>query len=112
MRVLVITPTYNERDNLEAIIEAVLSSPVGADYMIVDDNSPDGTGDLADQIAAEQPRLKVHHRAGKLGLGSAYREAFGRAAEPREVANVMVFLASDLASYMTGEVVSVSSQHP
>jgi dolichol-phosphate mannosyltransferase len=79
MRVLVVTPTYNERDNLEALCSAVLASPIGADYMIVDDNSPDGTGQLADQLAAREPRLKVMHRAGKLGLGSAYREAFGRA---------------------------------
>jgi dolichol-phosphate mannosyltransferase len=79
VRVLVVTPTYNERDNLEALCRAVLSSPIGADYLIVDDNSPDGTGQLADQLAATEPRLKVMHRAGKLGLGSAYREAFARA---------------------------------
>jgi len=79
MRVLVVTPTYNECDNLEALCSAVLASPIAADYMIVDDNSPDGTGQLADQLAAVEPRLKVMHRAGKLGLGSAYREAFGRA---------------------------------
>lgn len=79
MRVLVVTPTYNERDNLEALVSAVLSSPINADYMIVDDNSPDGTGQLADEIAAREPRLKVMHRPGKLGLGSAYRQAFQRA---------------------------------
>jgi dolichol-phosphate mannosyltransferase len=79
MRVLVVTPTYNERDNLEALCAAVLGSPIDADYMIVDDNSPDGTGQLADQLAAANPRLKVMHRPGKLGLGSAYREAFTRA---------------------------------
>src|SRR5262245_52887975 len=81
MRVLVITPTYNERDNLEALVTAVLASPVGADYMIVDDNSPDRTGVLADQNAAREPRFKVMHRPGKLGLGSAYRQAFSRALE-------------------------------
>ena len=79
MRVLVVTPTYNERDNLEALCDAVLASPIGADYMIVDDNSPDGTGQLADQLVAANPRIKVMHRPGKLGLGSAYRQAFGRA---------------------------------
>jgi dolichol-phosphate mannosyltransferase len=79
MRVLVVTPTYNEHDNLEALCSAVLASPIAADYMIVDDNSPDGTGQLADRLAAAEPRLKIMHRAGKLGLGSAYREAFGRA---------------------------------
>ncbi|HEY8515162.1 MAG TPA: polyprenol monophosphomannose synthase [Candidatus Binatia bacterium] len=81
MRILVVTPTYNERDNLQALCTAVLSSPIGADYMIVDDNSPDGTGQLADELAAAEPRLKVMHRPGKLGLGSAYRQAFQRALE-------------------------------
>lgn len=79
MRVLVVTPTYNECDNLEALCDAVLASPIGADYMIVDDNSPDGTGKLADQLSAANPRIKVMHRPGKLGLGSAYRQAFSRA---------------------------------
>ena len=79
MRVLVVTPTYNERDNLEALCAAVLASPIHADYMIVDDNSPDGTGRLADELAAREPRIKVMHRPGKMGLGSAYRQAFGRA---------------------------------
>jgi len=76
MRTLVITPTYNERDNIEALAETVLSAPGELDYLVVDDNSPDGTGDLADEIARRTPRFKVLHRAGKLGLGSAYREAF------------------------------------
>jgi dolichol-phosphate mannosyltransferase len=79
MRVLVVTPTYNEHDNLEALCAAVLASPIRADYMIVDDNSPDGTGKLADELSAKEPRIKVMHRPGKLGLGSAYRQAFGRA---------------------------------
>jgi dolichol-phosphate mannosyltransferase len=79
MRVLVITPTYNERDNLEALVAAVLAAPIPADYLIVDDNSPDGTGALADEIAAREPRFKVMHRPGKLGLGSAYRQAFTQA---------------------------------
>lgn len=81
MRVLVVTPTYNERDNLEALCAAVLASPIHADYMIVDDNSPDGTGQLADELSAKEPRIKVMHRPGKMGLGSAYRQAFGRALE-------------------------------
>ena len=76
MRTLVITPTYNERENPELLAEAVLSQPGELEYLIVDDNSPDGTGELADQIAAREPRFQVLHRAGKLGLGSAYREAF------------------------------------
>jgi len=79
MRVLVITPTYNERDNLESLSEAVFAQPIGADYLVIDDNSPDGTGRLADEIAARQSRFGVMHRPGKLGLGSAYREGFRRA---------------------------------
>lgn len=81
MRTLVITPTYNERENIEALAEAVLAASDQLDYLIVDDNSPDGTGDLADGIAARTPRFKVLHRAGKLGLGSAYREGFTLALE-------------------------------
>ena len=81
MKTLVVTPTYNERDNLEALAEAVLSVPGELHYLVVDDNSPDGTGELADQIAQKTDRFQVLHRAGKLGLGSAYREAFGRALE-------------------------------
>ena len=81
MRVLVVTPTYNERDNLEELAEAVLAAPGSLDYLIVDDNSPDGTGDLADEIASRTSRFQVLHRAGKLGLGSAYREAFAMALE-------------------------------
>jgi len=79
MRVLVVTPTYNERDNLEALCASVLASPIHADYLIVDDNSPDGTGRLADELSSKEPRIKVMHRPGKMGLGSAYRQAFGRA---------------------------------
>lgn len=81
MRTLVITPTYNERDNLELLAAAVLSQPGELEYLVVDDNSPDGTGELADEIAAREERFHVMHRAGKLGLGSAYREAFRRALE-------------------------------
>jgi len=76
VKVLVVTPTYDERDNLEPLAEAVLASPVRADFLVVDDASPDGTGELADRIAAREPRFRVIHRAGKLGLGTAYVEAF------------------------------------
>jgi dolichol-phosphate mannosyltransferase len=78
---LVIIPTYNERDNLEAISSAVLAAEPRADILVVDDNSPDGTGQLADQLAAKQPRIKVLHRAKKEGLGRAYLQAFSWALE-------------------------------
>lgn len=73
---LIITPTYNERANLEAFVEATLGVAPQAHLLIVDDNSPDGTGVLADEIAARDARVRVLHRPGKLGLGTAYLAAF------------------------------------
>lgn len=73
---LVIIPTYNERDNLEPITSTVLKAEPRVDILVVDDNSPDGTGQLADALAAKQPRIKVLHREKKEGLGKAYLHAF------------------------------------
>lgn len=78
MRAVVISPTYNERENIEWFLRRVREVVPSAQVMIVDDNSADGTGQLADQVAAELGSVTVVHRAGKLGLGSAYREAFRR----------------------------------
>ena len=78
---LICIPTYNERDNLEAIVEAVLKAEPRADVLVVDDNSPDGTGTLADQIAERSPRVLVLHREAKQGLGRAYLHAFQWALE-------------------------------
>ena len=75
-RALVIIPTYNERDNIERLTREVLAQDARLDVLIIDDASPDGTGQLADRIAAENPRIRVHHRAGKLGLGTAYIAGF------------------------------------
>jgi dolichol-phosphate mannosyltransferase len=77
-RTLVVTPTYNEKDNLERFVDAVRGALPEADLLVVDDASPDGTGELADAIAARDPHVKVMHRAGKLGLGTAYLQAFTR----------------------------------
>jgi dolichol-phosphate mannosyltransferase len=77
-RSLIVTPTYNERDNLEPFLAGVFRWAPEATVMIVDDASPDGTGALADEIARRDPRVRVMHRAGKLGLGSAYLQAFAR----------------------------------
>jgi dolichol-phosphate mannosyltransferase len=74
--VLVIVPTYNERDNLPQIVAAVHEHLAEADLLIVDDSSPDGTGQLADEIAARDPKVQVLHRAGKQGLGTAYVAGF------------------------------------
>jgi dolichol-phosphate mannosyltransferase len=73
---LIVTPTYNERSNLEAFVEATLGAAPGAHLLIVDDNSPDGTGVLADEIAARDSRVRVLHRPSKLGLGTAYVAGF------------------------------------
>lgn len=73
---LVIIPTYNERENIEAIVGKVLRASDRVDVLIVDDGSPDGTGEIADQIAAETERVRVMHRTGKQGLASAYLQGF------------------------------------
>ena len=77
-RTLIVTPTYNERDNLERFVASVRAAAPEADVLVVDDASPDGTGDIADALAARDPRVRVLHRAGKLGLGTAYVDAFRR----------------------------------
>src|SRR6478735_10058829 len=78
---LVIIPTYNERDNVAAITAAALAADPRIDVLIADDNSPDGTGQLADELAAKEPRIQVLHRARKEGLGKAYLHAFAWALE-------------------------------
>ncbi len=78
---LVIIPTYNEKENAEAIAKAVLAACPEADLLFVDDNSPDGTGQLADRMAAENPRIHVLHRQQKQGLGRAYLAGFRWALE-------------------------------
>jgi dolichol-phosphate mannosyltransferase len=80
-RALVIVPTYNESENLPSLIPAILSQGDQFDVLVVDDNSPDGTGDLADRFSAENPRIHAIHRSGKLGLGTAYVAGFKYALE-------------------------------
>jgi dolichol-phosphate mannosyltransferase len=75
-RALVCLPTYDERENLPPMITAILGAVPQVDILVVDDNSPDGTGRIADAIAAREPRVKVLHRPGKEGLGRAYLAAF------------------------------------
>ena len=78
-RTIVVTPTYNEKDNLPRFIDAVRGALPEADILVVDDNSPDGTGQIADAIAAKDSQVRVMHRAGKQGLGTAYIQAFTKA---------------------------------
>ena len=80
-RALVVIPTYNEATNLPQLIPLVLAQDARIDVLVVDDNSPDGTGKLADDIAAGEPRVHVMHREGKQGLGTAYRAGFRWALE-------------------------------
>lgn len=75
-RALVIIPTFNERGNITRIIDAVLAQDASLDVLVVDDSSPDGTGGVADSIAAQNPRVHTIHREGKLGLGTAYISGF------------------------------------
>jgi dolichol-phosphate mannosyltransferase len=72
----VVLPTYEEAENLPGIAEAILAAVPGSTLLVVDDGSPDGTGDIADRMAAENPRVRVRHRPGKAGLGRAYLDGF------------------------------------
>jgi dolichol-phosphate mannosyltransferase len=79
---LIVIPTYNERECLPAIVPAVRAVVPAATVLVVDDNSPDGTGALADELAARDAQVQVLHRAGKEGLGAAYLAAFRLALAP------------------------------
>lgn len=76
-RALVIIPTYNERENLPIIVPLVLEQDPRLEVLVIDDGSPDGTGELAEALAQADTRVHVFHRSGKQGLGTAYRMGFG-----------------------------------
>ena len=76
MKAVVILPTYNEAGTIQEVVEGVLASSPEADVLVVDDNSPDGTGAIVDELAAANPRVRVLHRPGKGGLGPAYIAGF------------------------------------
>lgn len=78
-RIVVCIPTYQERENLEPIVGRLRAAVPGADAMVLDDASPDGTGEVADRLAADDPQVRVVHRPGKQGLGAAYLDGFRRA---------------------------------
>jgi dolichol-phosphate mannosyltransferase len=73
----IVLPTYNEAENLGSIVAAILAAAPGATLLVVDDGSPDGTGTMADALAASDPRIRVRHRPAKQGLGRAYIDGFG-----------------------------------
>ncbi len=80
MKTTIVIPTYNEAENLPKIVEAVFALPVDIDILVVDDNSPDGTGEIAEKLKTEtNGKVQVMHRKGKLGLGSAYIQGFHQA---------------------------------
>ncbi|HXF59475.1 MAG TPA: glycosyltransferase, partial [Candidatus Saccharimonadales bacterium] len=81
MKALVVIPTYNEKENLVPLLKQVFAQGLPVEVLIIDDNSPDGTGAIADEIAAGDSRVHVMHRAGKMGLGSAYVAGFRYALE-------------------------------
>jgi dolichol-phosphate mannosyltransferase len=81
LKALVIIPTFNEKENIEEILELVLSQGDWIEVLVVDDNSPDGTGDIVDSISQNNRRVHIIHREGKMGLGSAYIRGFKWAIE-------------------------------
>lgn len=81
MKSLIVIPTYNERDNIVPLVEQVTGVAPATDILIIDDNSPDGTGQIADELHMRDPRVHVLHRPGKLGLGTAYVRGFQYAIE-------------------------------
>ncbi len=81
MEKLIIIPTYNERDNIERLLERVLALPYGFEILVVDDGSPDGTGDVVEAWSKRDGKVHLLRRPGKMGLGSAYRDGFRYALE-------------------------------
>jgi dolichol-phosphate mannosyltransferase len=96
VRILVVIPTYNERENLKNLVPEVLAIRPDLEILVVDDGSPDGTGDVARELAARTGRVHLLERSGKQGLGSAYRAAFRWALEKTE-AELIVQMDADFS---------------
>lgn len=94
---LIVTPTYNERNNLPLFVRAVQGAAPGAHVLVVDDASPDGTGDVADELARNDARVHVMHRPGKRGLGTAYIEGFLRGLEAAQGYEYFFEMDADLS---------------
>ena len=80
-KTIIVIPTYNERENISRIIPEVLAVDSSVEVLVVDDNSPDGTGGIVADMAENTARVHVLQRPGKMGLGSAYRDGFAKALE-------------------------------
>ncbi len=93
--VWVVVPTYQEADNIGPVAAGILAALPEATLLVVDDGSPDGTGELADGLAAADPRIRVRHRASKQGIGRAYLDGFGRALDGG--AAIVVQMDADLS---------------
>ena len=91
----VVLPTYDEADNIRPVSAAILESLPGATLLVVDDGSPDGTGEIADELAASDPRIRVRHRPAKQGLGRAYLDGFAIALDGG--AAIVVQMDADLS---------------
>ena len=116
MKTIVVIPTYDEKDNVAPMAEAVLASYV--ELLYVDDNSPDGTGEVLDALAAKEPRIHVLHREKKEGLGRAYVAGFAKALElgaelvvqmdcdfshdPKDVARLIEAISTPISSRQSG----------
>jgi dolichol-phosphate mannosyltransferase len=98
LRITVVTPTYNEAENLPKLVSALFSLPLDLHVLVVDDNSPDGTGRIADKLAVTYPgRVDVLHRPGKLGLRSAYLNGFQKVLELDGAAHAIVQMDADFS---------------
>lgn len=116
MKTLVIVPTYNECDNIQKLIPQILEQDMNIDILVVDDNSPDGTGDIVEELFRSNPRVFLLRRPGKMGLGTAYCDGFRHAFshdygyimgmdadfshDPREIPNFMK--AAENADFIQG----------
>ena len=113
LQVAVIVPTYNESENIEALVTQLLALPTGVQVIVVDDNSPDGTGEIADRLAVKsEGRVEVIHRAGKLGLGTAYIAGFKQAlAQGADLICTMDADFSHNPRYIPGMVDKIGQDH-
>jgi len=95
LKAMAVIPTYNESENIESILKAVRALPYGIEVTVVDDASPDGTGDIVERMAAADPGIHILHRAGKLGLGTAYVEGFKYAL--KQSADIVIEMDADFS---------------